>query len=265
MAAIGLFRCQMTVSLIIGELLMIHATVVAIMVLALGVTARPLPAFAANGDLVQQTNFAQACGSGIGVGIAFDGKNLWYSCYASSPDLYKADPITGAVLASYTVAGGLGALAWDGNRKKIWAGWARGTGSDGDVRLIDPATGTGAVVFNASAAAFDELDDGLAYDAQDDSLLISPDTSTTIYHYTTTGGSLGSFPWSGSGCYNSGVAMLLFEGSDGCNHVWVVQRSNHAAASTHCTSIPGDALRASWRARSGDAFCGALNGGFIKT
>ena len=89
---------------------MIHATVVAITVLALGVTARPLPAFAANGDLVQQTNFAQACGSGIGVGIAFDGKNLWYSCYASSPDLYKADPITGAVLASYTVAGGLGAL-----------------------------------------------------------------------------------------------------------------------------------------------------------
>jgi len=73
-AAIGLFRYQMTVSLIIGELLMIHATVVAIMVLALGVTARPLPAFAANGDLVQQTNFAQACGSGIGVGIAFDGK-----------------------------------------------------------------------------------------------------------------------------------------------------------------------------------------------
>src|SRR5437764_2295 len=46
-AAIGLFRYQMTVSLIIGELLMIHATVVAIMVLALGVTARPLPAFAA--------------------------------------------------------------------------------------------------------------------------------------------------------------------------------------------------------------------------
>ena len=44
MAAIGLFRYQMTVSLIIGELLMIHATVVAIMVLALGVTARPLPA-----------------------------------------------------------------------------------------------------------------------------------------------------------------------------------------------------------------------------
>lgn len=220
----------------------IRATVVAIMVLALGVAARPLPALAANGDLVQQTNFAQACGSGIGVGIAFDGKNLWYSCYASSPDLYKADPITGAVLASYTVAGGLGALAWDGNRKKIWAGWGGGSGSDGDVRLIDPATGTGGVVFNASGAAFDVLDDGLAYDAQDDSLYISPDTSTTIYHYTTNGGSLGSFPWTGIGCYNSGLAIggqLLFQGSDGCNHVWVIQRSNHAAAFDFATGAGG--------------------------
>jgi hypothetical protein len=136
------------------------------------------------------------------------------------------------VLASYTVAGGLGALAWDGNRKKIWAGWG-GAGTSGDVRLIDPATGTGSVVFNApDAGAIESLDDGLAYDAQDDSLLISPDTSTTIYHHTTGGASLGSFGWSGSGCYNSGVAIggqLLFEGSDGCNHVWVVQRSNHAA------------------------------------
>ncbi|MGW5669779.1 PxKF domain-containing protein [Micromonospora sp. NPDC003776] len=220
----------------------LRATVVGIVVLALGVAARPLPALAANGDLVQQTNFSQSCSSGIGVGIAFDGKNLWYSCYASSPDLYKADPITGAVLASYTVAGGLGALAWDGNRKKIWAGWG-GAGADGDVRLIDPATGTGSVVFNApDAGAVEGLDDGLAYDAQDDSLLISPDTSTTIFHYSTAGTSLGSFGWTGSGCYNSGLAIggqLLFQGSDGCNHVWVVQRSTHAPAFDFATGAGG--------------------------
>ncbi len=219
----------------------IRATAIAVLVLALGVTARPSPAFAANGDLVQQTNFGQSCGSGIGVGIAFDGKFLWYSCYASSPDLFKADPLTGAVVASYTVAGGLGALAWDGNRKKIWAGWG-GAGAGGDVRLIDPATGSGAVVFNASGAGFIDLDDGLAYDAQDDSLFVSPDTSSTIYHYTTSGGSLGSFPWTGSGCYNSGLAIggqLLFQGSDGCNHVWVIQRSNHAAAFDFGTGAGG--------------------------
>ncbi|MEU7873056.1 PxKF domain-containing protein [Dactylosporangium sp. NPDC049140] len=191
---------------------------------------------------MQQTGFSQSCGSGIGVGIAFDGENLWYSCFQSSPDLYKANPITGAVLGSYNVAGGLGALAWDGKRKKIWAGWG-GAGTSGDVRLIDPATGTGAVVFNAAdAGAIDELDDGLAYDAQDDTLLISPDTSTTIFHYSTAGASLGSFGWSGSGCYNSGVAIggqLLFEGSDGCNHVWVVQRSNHAPAFDFATGAGG--------------------------
>lgn len=206
------------------------ATLAATVALILGSVAGSPQASAANGDLVQQTNFGQSCGSGIGVGIAFDGTNLWYSCYASSPDLFKANPLTGAVISSYNVAGGLGALAWDGKRKKLWAGWG-GAGTSGDVRLIDPATGSGGVTFNAAAAAFDELDDGLAYDAQDDTLFISPDTSTSVHHYTTAGGYLGNFPWSGSGCYNSGVAIggqLLFEGSDGCNHVWVVQRDTHA-------------------------------------
>jgi hypothetical protein len=83
----------------------------------------PAPALAANGDLVKETDFSQACSSGLGVGIAFDGTNVWYSCFQSGTDLYKANPLTGQVIASYSVAGGLGALAWDGKRKKIWAGW----------------------------------------------------------------------------------------------------------------------------------------------
>lgn len=217
---------------------------VAALLAAVAVTpaARPAPAAAANGDLVHETSFAQSCSSGIGVGIAFDGTHLWYSCFASSPDLIEADALSGAVINSFNVAGGLGALAWDGNRKRIWAGWGGGSGADGDVRLIDPATGTGGVVFNATGTGFIELDDGLAYDAQDDSLYVSPDTSTTIYHFSTSGASLGSFGWSGSGCYNSGLAIggaLLFEGSDGCNHVWVVQRSNHAAAFDFGTGADG--------------------------
>jgi hypothetical protein len=218
----------------------IWAPLVIAATLIIGLVA-PAPAFAANGDLVKETDFSQSCGSGLGVGIAFDGTNLWYSCFNSSPDLFKANPLTGAVVASYTVAGGLGALAWDGNRKKLWAGWG-GAGPSGTVRLIDPAAGTGTVAFTASAAAFDDIDDGLAYDAQDDSLFISPDTSTAIYHYTTTGGNLGSFPWHGTGCYNSGLAIggqLLFEGSDGCNHVWVVQRGGFAPAFDFGTGANG--------------------------
>ncbi|MBI1758725.1 MAG: PxKF domain-containing protein [Actinobacteria bacterium] len=219
----------------------VRGLVLSLVLLAGTAITQPVSAFAANGDLVQQVNFGQACSSGIGVGIAFDGTHLWYSCYASSPDLYEADPITGSVIASYTVAGGLGALAWDGNRKRIWAGWG-GAGTSGDIRLVDPATGAGTVMFNAADAAADSLDDGLAYDAQDDSLFVSPDGSTTIYHYASSGGTLGSFPWSGAGCYNSGLAIggqLLFQGSDGCNHVWAVQRGSLAAAFDFPTGAGG--------------------------
>src|SRR5690349_1437218 len=68
------------------------------------------------GSVAGSVTFAQGCGSGIGVGIAFDGDNLWYSCYDSSPDLLRADPKTGAVTATYDVDGGLGALAYDAKR-----------------------------------------------------------------------------------------------------------------------------------------------------
>lgn len=197
---------------------------------------------AANGDLIHETHFSTPCPSGIGVGIAFDGVNLWYSCYSSNPDLYEAQPLTGAVIAKYNVAGGLGALAWDGRHNKLWAAWGGGAGSVGDIRLIDTTNGSSTVVFNATAAGFINLDDGLAYDALDDSLLISPDTSTTIYHYSSTGNLLDSFPWAGHGCYNSGVAIggsLLFEGSDGCDHIWVVNRSDNSPAFDFPTGADG--------------------------
>src|SRR5712692_6179007 len=94
-------------------------------------------AHAANGDFVAEVTFSQDCGSGIGVGITFDGANLWYSCYDSSPDLYRADPHTGTVTASYTIAGGLGSLAYDANSNEIWAGWGNSTDSSAaNVRLI---------------------------------------------------------------------------------------------------------------------------------
>jgi hypothetical protein len=83
--------------------------------------------------------------------------------------------------------------------------------------------------FVATDAALTELDDGLAYDASDDTLYISADGSTTIYHYSTAGSLLGSSPWAGEDCYNSGLALggqLLYQGADGCNHVYVVDKAN---------------------------------------
>ncbi|HEY3363527.1 MAG TPA: hypothetical protein VGK74_00470 [Symbiobacteriaceae bacterium] len=214
------------------------------LVLAAGFVAGGKPvATAANGDFVHKTNFSVACSSGIGVGIAFDGEFLWYSCYSSSPDLFKAEALTGNVVASYNVAGGLGALAWDGKRKLLWAGWGGGAGGGGVIRRIDPTTGAATVAFTIGQFVNDGIDDGLAYDAQDDSLYISPDTATTIDHYSITGSNLGSFPWTGAGCYNSGLAIggsLLYQGSDGCSHVWVIDKLTHAPAFNFATNVTGD-------------------------
>ncbi len=200
-------------------------------------------ASAANGDWIHRTYFQARCSSGLGVGIAFDGEYLWFSCYRSNPDLYKARTLDGAIVASYNVASGLGALAWDGNRKMLWAGWGAGAGAEGDVRLINPATGAATVRFNAADARMCGLDDGLAYDAQDDTLYISPDCSRVIHHYSTGGSHLNDFAWGGTGCYNSGIAIggeLMYQGSNGCNRVWVVRRSDHSPVFNFATNIPGD-------------------------
>ena len=70
------------------------------------------PASAAPGDVVDYTNFSQDCQSDIGVGVAYDGKYLWVSCYASNPDLLRADPTTGHVSDTYNIAG-----AWEGSEQ----------------------------------------------------------------------------------------------------------------------------------------------------
>src|SRR5438876_10797242 len=86
------------------------------------------------GNLLGQVTFSTDCGflsgvgSGVGIGITFDGTNLWYWCYNSKNssdsyhfDLHKADSKMGAVIACYDVAGGMGALAYVVIRSVIWA------------------------------------------------------------------------------------------------------------------------------------------------
>jgi hypothetical protein len=202
------------------------------------------PAPAATGDLVGSVTFSQNCGGGLGVGIAYDGTNLWYSCAFSSPDLLRADPKTGVVSASYNITGGLGALAYDATRNAIWAGPAQSFGNIWLIQLdASKKVTSSAVKFNAGADG-SSLDDGLGYDATDDTLYISPDTSTVIHHYRTDGTKISDFAWAGKGCYNSGVAIggnLLFEGSDGCNHVWVVNKTAPATVVfDFSTQVAGD-------------------------
>lgn len=197
-------------------------------------TARHTSAPAAPGDLVGQVTFSQDCGSGVGTGIAYDGAgHLWVSCWNSNPDLFRASATTGIVDLTYNIAGGLGAIAYDSTRNVLWAGW--GGSNTGQMYRIDLDANknvTGSTpAFTAPGAVVCGLLDGLGYDAADDSLYISDDCSTTIWHYTTAGTLLDSFPWNGNGCANSGLAIggsLLFEGSDGCSHVWVVDKVTKA-------------------------------------
>ena len=202
-------------------------------------------------------HFSQECGGpDIGVGITYDGANLWYSCYDSSPDLLRADPRTGQVTASYNIDGGLGALAYDATRNAIWAGW--GGPNRGDIRLItldgsQSVTGSSVAFNTCNSTCSDDLDDGLSYDGGNDALYFSPDTSRTIYHYSTQGTLLtdgpfgnGAIPWAGGGnCYNSGLAIgdqYLFQGADGCSHVYVVDKANpQSVLYDFSTAVPGDA------------------------
>lgn len=221
---------------------------------ALIVAAGVGTANAATGDLVASVTFSQDCHSGIGVGITYDGSSLWYSCYASTPDLLRADPTTGTVTASYNIEGGLGALAYDLGRNAIWAG--PGGGSSSAIQLIQldashNVTSSTAAFTPTSFSGFSSLDDGLAYDGTNDSLYFSPDGATTISHYTTTGALLpdNGTNWAGikagSTCYNSGLGLGgsdLYEGSDGCSHVYVATKTDPSTSTfDFSTQVAGDA------------------------
>ncbi|HXH48618.1 MAG TPA: hypothetical protein VNM47_04525 [Terriglobia bacterium] len=219
-------------------------------------------AFAQPGTLIGTVNFSQQCTSGLGVGITFDGTNLWYSCAGSTPDLYKADPSTGNVIASYTVAGGLGSLAYDATRNVIWAGPGFGSFPGNEVIQIPLDTSKSVSgsytdafpVSEAAAGGCGPLDDGLAIDLAPTSqppggngiLYISYDCSQNIYKYdAVTGSFLGSITATGpdSVAYNSGVGIggrLIFEGSDGGSHVFVVDKDTLAAQFDFSTIVASD-------------------------
>jgi hypothetical protein len=204
-----------------------------------GVFASPaLQAHAATGNFVHQTNFAEDCSSGIGVGITYDGTYLWYSCYASSgnDDLIRADPLTGAVSAHYNIDGGLGSIAYDAGRNVIWAAQAGGT--FGCVIAEIPLTAsheldTSIAISTIPAPGCEGIVDGLAYDAGADQLYWSPDVSSTIWILTAaTGAVVTTFsPDPAEDCGNSGVGLggsILYEGFNGCSAIVGVDKSTHA-------------------------------------
>lgn len=210
------------------------AAVTAMVAAALASGLSPGTAVATPGEFVAETFFSQNCtgpANGLGVGVANDGAgHLWVSCYQANPDLMRANVTTGLVEQTYNIDGGLGALAYDAKRNALWAGAGGASGSVFFIQLDATKTVT------ESKAAFPTghfLDDGMAYDAGDDTLYFKEDTATQITQYTTTGTPIRTFPWGGNECYNSGLAIggeLLFQGSDGCSHVWVVKKTTLEAS-----------------------------------
>jgi Bacterial Ig-like domain (group 1) len=174
-------------------------------------------------------------GAGYGIGVAFDGTRIIYTC-AKEPKLRFTD-LTGANLGSVDTkdSGGnpvaVDAIAWDSNLKVLWGGNLDGAGHC-RIWKIDPSTGVASLQFSftdpsdhcSNAIFFD----GLTVDTNTNTLYLSPDVNPTIRHFDELGNPLPGdpIPFStltpgvcGGTCLNSGLAIgidgKLFAGTDG--------------------------------------------------
>jgi GDSL-like Lipase/Acylhydrolase family len=190
--------------------------------LTLGVAVAPR-ARAADGTILRSIT-AQDYACGVGTGIAFDGQNLLLSCNDNNI-ITAVSTIDGSFVRTYTISGlsSIGALAWDRSGQRLWA-CGGFYGDDTAVYIITLSTGSAAQQFTGGPGC----PDGLAYDGTDGTLWLSPDVSDTIYHYSTTGQQLASYPFTGA-CGNSGLAIggpYLFAANDGCSEIYRAPRGD---------------------------------------
>ncbi|MBI3443772.1 hypothetical protein HY008_03800 [Candidatus Woesebacteria bacterium] len=190
-----------------------------------------------------------------GIGVAFDGTTIWYTC-AGESKIRKTD-LAGTDLGFIDTAEGLtpvsvDAIAWDSDLGVLWGGELVDTGGAAGndtcrIYTIDPVTG-------AATTKFDRTDtgctfsffDGLTVDNVSDTLYYSPDVQKFILHLDKTGAPLAGSPidfetlTSGpdvcpvnepvgsddplvDGCPNSGLAIgldgTLFAGTNGAGKI----------------------------------------------
>ena len=210
-------------------------------------------AFAAEGDV--QSSLVCA---GTGVGVAFDGTNLWWVKGLTSTTLGRCDT-AGNVLADVPITGLqvgdlISTLSYDASRNLFWAI----TGNSSPTRSIYQIAldGTATFQYDLNVPGL-SLVDGIAYDGEDDSLWISPDVNPSIWHFNAIDGALIAGPIAipdsatlqaaeaqvGFNCGNSGVAAgtgILYLGFNGCN---VIQKHNKADLSLISAFVLNGAAR----------------------
>jgi hypothetical protein len=179
----------------------------------------------------------------LGFGVAFNGVNLLASCYSDigtvqpgRNTVVEVSPVDGQQVARHTITGqsphqtGYGALAWDSSRNILWACSSYDYNTVG---RIDLTNDTFTYAFTSGGCL-----DGLAYDAEDDTLWTSGNNGPTVYHYTTTGQFIGSFP--SLAPFNCGIAagdnsLYLLTGT-GCRQIY--QTPKNLSTSTLRVTLP---------------------------
>lgn len=152
-----------------------------------------VPALANPGDNLGTVTVPYPGNIGVSVGVTCD-RVINYTNYLD-PHLYKTDK-TGAALGALPLldtSGNpitLGEMSWDNTTGLFWAG--TDNQNPHAVYTVNPTTGVATFRFNAPEAGGFDLTDGLAYDAGDNTIWLSPDVSTSIFHYTAGGAYLGS-------------------------------------------------------------------------
>jgi hypothetical protein len=229
------------------------------LVLVAGMTS---PAFAQPGTLIQQLT-PQQCGNLGGIGVAYDGATIWYTCQSDRTTLHKTD-LNSASNGSVPVVDAnnnpvvVDAIAWDTNENTMW-----GTNQDGagtcNIFRVDVNTGITSPAFSfADANCNFTFYDGITIDTVTDTIYTSADVVSTIHHFDKNGNpaandlipftaltSGGVVPACGDvGCPNSGLAIgldgTLFAGTNGFGTIVTLDPNTPAFLSEFGTATGRD-------------------------
>lgn len=222
------------------------------------------PVHAAPGSVLRTITVTPAptCSPLVSVGIAFDGTELLVSCWTNN-EVTRVNPLTGANLGKYTIAGlngipagvpgsdnAIGAMSWDASVPggQLWLATANGSHN---IYRVPGATLNKTLGLGVATPAFhhalggQQIIDGLSFDGTDSTIWMSPDVSDTIYHYTEAGVLLGSV--SGltaklGGFGNSGIAVAnattIYLANDGGSQIYSADKPAIATTTLFATVSP---------------------------